>query len=153
MIKSDKLNICQDNFESFVIEIHFSTWYDKLKSCQEKACSVIPQYDSMYAAQMESVTDAARKIKGIIEELREFMLENPLTTDAGKFAKVLAAKETKWKRELQEVKESLDETVANAGKGGKDRVPGREESMLYLWKAGRKEEPYLSGREDSILWI
>ena len=97
---------------------------EKIKMCQEKACTVIPQYDAEYAAQMEGVTEAARRIRGVIEGLRDFMLETPLTTDAGKFKEILEAQEEKWERELKAAKATLDDTVANA-KGA------REISTLY----------------------
>ncbi len=93
---------------------HYDEAMEKLKMCQEKACTVIPQYDSQYAAQMGDVTDAARRIQGVIEGLEEFMQQTPLTMDTGEFKDILEAKEQKWRRELKAAEETLEDTVANA---------------------------------------
>ncbi len=93
---------------------HYDEAKEKLRMCQEKACTVIPQYDSQYAAQMGDVTDAARRIQGVIEGLEEFMQQTPLTMDTGEFKDILEAKEQKWKRELKAAEETLEDTVANA---------------------------------------
>ena len=85
----------------------------KLTACHEKACSIIPAYDSRYAEEMQEITAATRKIKKVIEELQEFMLETPLTTPKNEFAALLKAKETKWKKTLEGVEAVLDETLAN----------------------------------------
>ncbi len=61
----------------------------KLTACHEKACSIIPAYDSRYAEEMQEITAATRKIKKVIEELQEFMLETPLTTPKKDFAALL----------------------------------------------------------------
>ena len=85
----------------------------KLTACHEKACSIIPAYDSRYAEEMQEITAATRKIRKVIEELQEFMLETPLTTPKKDFAALLKAKETKWKKTLESVEAALDETLAN----------------------------------------
>ena len=85
----------------------------KLTACHEKACSIIPAFDSQYAGEMEQITAATRKIKKVIEELQEFMLETPLTTPKNEFAALLKAREAKWKKTLESVEATLDETLAN----------------------------------------
>ena len=62
---------------------------------------------------MQEITAATRKIRKVIEELQEFMLETPLTTPKNEFAALLKAKETKWKKTLESVEAALDETLAN----------------------------------------
>lgn len=91
----------------------------KLTACYEKACSIIPAYDSRYAGEMQEITAATKNIKKVIEELQEFMLETPLTTPKHEFAARLKAKEAKWKKTLERVKVTLDETLANVKGAGK----------------------------------
>ncbi len=92
----------------------YDTAREKLESCKEKACSIIPEFDAKYAAQMQEVTAATNAIKGVVEDLRQFLLETPLTTDCSDFAQVLAAKETQWKKQLKDARSLLDGAVANA---------------------------------------
>ena len=91
----------------------------KLTACHEKACSIIPAYDSQYAGEMQDITAATRKIKKVIEELQEFMLETPLTTPKNEFAALLKAREAKWKKTLESVEATLDEVLANVKGAGK----------------------------------
>ncbi len=85
----------------------------KLTACHEKACSIIPAFDSQYAGEMQAITAATKNIKKVIEELQEFMLETPLTTPKNEFAALLKAKEARWKKTLERVEATLDEALAN----------------------------------------
>lgn len=92
---------------------NYDTAREKLEFCKEKACSIIPEFDAKYAAQMQEVTAATNAIKGVVEDLGQFLLETPLTTDCSEFAQVLAAKETQWKKQLTDARSLLDRAVAN----------------------------------------
>ena len=93
---------------------NYDTTRAKLEACREKACSLIPEYDSQYASQMQEVTAATNAVKGVIEDLKQFMLETPLTACCDDFAQVLAAKEAQWKRTLKGAESLLDGAIANA---------------------------------------
>ncbi len=92
---------------------NYDTTKTKLDQCREKACTVIPAFDTQYAGQMQTITEETGKIKKVIEELQEFMLETPLTTPSKDFEALLKAKETKWKKTLDGVEATLDEVLAN----------------------------------------
>lgn len=43
---------------------NYDTARGKLEACKEKACSLIPEYDSQYASQMQEVTAATNMTEG-----------------------------------------------------------------------------------------
>lgn len=61
----------------------------KLESCRVRACELIPAADSDYAAQTRELAGVAKNLQTLLEEMTQFLIHTPLTTDYSAFKKPL----------------------------------------------------------------
>lgn len=85
----------------------------KIDAVRERACSLIPADDADMAAQIQGITADTRSLLSVLDELRQFILETPLTTDYSSFNRLLDAKEKKWKKTLEDVEDDLSVVLGN----------------------------------------
>ena len=70
----------------------------KLENCRQRACDLIPAADTDYASQTRELAGVTKSLQTLLEEMEQFLIDTPLTTDYSAFKKAFEEVQARWNK-------------------------------------------------------
>ena len=85
----------------------------KLENCRQRACELIPAADSDYAAQTRELMGVTKNLQTLLEEMEQFLINTPLTTDYSAFKKAFEEVQARWNKVTENAATAVEKLMAN----------------------------------------
>ena len=85
----------------------------KLENCRQRACELIPAADSDYAAQTRELMRVTKNLQTLLEEMEQFLIHTPLTTDYSAFKKAFEEVQARWNKVTENAATAVEKLMAN----------------------------------------
>ena len=85
----------------------------KLENCRQRACELIPAADSDYAAQTRELMGVTKNLQTLLEEMEQFLIHTPLTTDYSAFKKAFEEVQARWNKVTENAATAVEKLMAN----------------------------------------
>ena len=85
----------------------------KLENCRQRACELIPAADSDYAAQTRELMGVTKNLQTLLEEMEQFLIHTPLTTDYSAFKKAFEEVQARWNKVTENAGKAVEKLMAN----------------------------------------
>ena len=85
----------------------------KLENCRQRACELIPAADTDYAAQTRELMGVTKNLQTLLEEIEQFLIHTPLTTDYSAFKKAFEEVQARWNKVTENAATAVEKLMAN----------------------------------------
>ena len=85
----------------------------KLENCRQRACELIPAADTDYAAQTRELVGVTKNLQTLLEEMEQFLIHTPLTTDYSAFKKAFEEVQARWNKVTENAATAVEKLMAN----------------------------------------
>ena len=85
----------------------------KLENCRVRACELIPAADTDYAAQTRELVGVTKNLQTLLEEMEQFLIHTPLTTDYSAFKKAFEEVQARWNKVTENAEKAVEKLMAN----------------------------------------
>ena len=85
----------------------------KLENCRVRACELIPAADTDYAAQTRELVGVTKNLQTLLEEMEQFLIHTPLTTDYSAFKKAFEEVQARWNKVTENAATAVEKLMAN----------------------------------------
>ena len=85
----------------------------KLENCRVRACELIPAADTDYAAQTRELMGVTKNLQTLLEEMEQFLIHTPLTTDYSAFKKAFEEVQARWNKVTENAEKAVEKLMAN----------------------------------------
>ena len=85
----------------------------KLENCRVRACELIPAADTDYAAQTRELVGVTKNLQTLLEEMEQFLIHTPLTTDYSAFKKAFEEVQARWNKVTENAEKVVEKLMAN----------------------------------------
>ena len=85
----------------------------KLENCRVRACELIPAADTDYAAQTRELMGVTKNLQTLLEEMEQFLIHTPLTTDYSAFKKAFEEVQARWNKVTENAATAVEKLMAN----------------------------------------
>ena len=85
----------------------------KLENCRQRACELIPAADTDYAAQTRELVGVTKNLQTLLEEMEQFLIHTPLTTDYSAFKKAFEEVQARWNKVTENAEKAVEKLMAN----------------------------------------
>ena len=85
----------------------------KLENCRQRACELIPAADTDYAAQTRELMGVTKNLQTLLEEMEQFLIHTPLTTDYSAFKKAFEEVQARWNKVTENAEKAVEKLMAN----------------------------------------
>ena len=85
----------------------------KLESCRVRACDLIPAADTDYASQTRELAGVTKSLQTLLEEMEQFIIDTPLTTDYSAFKKAFEEVQARWNKVTENGEKAVEKLMAN----------------------------------------
>ena len=85
----------------------------KLENCRQRACELIPAADTDYAAQTRELMGVTKNLQTLLEEMEQFLIHTPLTTDYSAFKKAFEEVQARWNKVTENAEKVVEKLMAN----------------------------------------
>ena len=85
----------------------------KLENCRQRACELIPAADTDYAAQTRELMGVTKNLQTLLEEIEQFLIHTPLTTDYSAFKKAFEEVQARWNKVTENAEKAVEKLMAN----------------------------------------
>ena len=85
----------------------------KLENCRQRACELIPAADTDYAAQTRELMGVTKNLQTLLEEMEQFLIHTPLTTDYSAFKKAFEEVQARWNKVTENAATAVEKLMAN----------------------------------------
>ena len=85
----------------------------KLENCRQRVCELIPAADSDYAAQTRELMGVTKNLQTLLEEMEQFLIHTPLTTDYSAFKKAFEEVQARWNKVTENAATAVEKLMAN----------------------------------------
>ena len=85
----------------------------KLENCRVRACELIPAADTDYAAQTRELMGVTKNLQTLLEEMEQFLIHTPLTTDYSAFKKAFEEVQARWNKVTENAEKVVEKLMAN----------------------------------------
>ena len=85
----------------------------KLENCRVRACELIPAADTDYAAQTRELVGVTKNLQTLLEEMTQFLIHTPLTTDYSAFKKAFEEVQARWNKVTENTEKAVEKLMAN----------------------------------------
>ena len=85
----------------------------KLENCRVRACELIPAADSDYAAQTRELMGVTKNLQTLLEEMEQFLIHTPFTTDYSAFKKAFEEVQARWNKVTENAATAVKKLMAN----------------------------------------
>ena len=85
----------------------------KLENCRQRACELIPAADTDYAAQTRELMGVTKNLQTLLEEMEQFLIHTPLTTDYSAFKKAFEEVQARWNKVTENAATAVEQLMAN----------------------------------------
>ena len=85
----------------------------KLENCRVRACELIPAADTDYAAQTRELVGVTKNLQTLLEEMEQFLIHTPLTTDYSAFKKAFEEVQARWNKVAENTEKAVEKLMAN----------------------------------------
>ena len=85
----------------------------KLENCRVRACELIPAADTDYAAQTRELVGVTKNLQTLLEEMEQFLIHTPLTTDYSAFKKAFEEVQARWNKVTENAATVVEKLMAN----------------------------------------
>ena len=85
----------------------------KLENCRQRACELIPAADSDYTAQTRELMGVTKNLQTLLEEMEQFLIHTPLTTDYSAFKKAFEEVQARWNKVTENAATAVEKLMAN----------------------------------------
>lgn len=85
----------------------------KLENCRQRACELIPAADSDYAAQTRELMGVTKNLQTLLEEMEQFLIHTPLTTDYSAFKKAFEEVQARWNKVTENAATAVEKLMAS----------------------------------------
>ena len=85
----------------------------KLEDCRQRACDLIPAADADYAAQTRELMGVTKNLQTLLEEMTQFLIHTPLTTDYSVFKKAFEEVQARWNKVTENAEKAVEKLMAN----------------------------------------
>ena len=85
----------------------------KLENCRQRACELIPAADSDYATQTRELMGVTKNLQTLLEEMEQFLIHTPLTTDYSAFKKAFEEVQARWNKVTENAATAVEKLMAN----------------------------------------
>lgn len=99
--------------KSRIADIDMDGFLRKIEDCETRATRLIPTADSQYCERTEELLCTIRNIKEAVAEIREFLMNTPLTMSNRDFAVAYEAMHEKCNSSLENANAQMDKILSN----------------------------------------
>ena len=85
----------------------------KLEKCRQRACDLIPAADTDYASQTRELAGVTKSLQTLLEEMEQFLIDTPLTTDYSAFKKAFEEVQARWNKVTENGEKAVEKLMAN----------------------------------------
>ena len=85
----------------------------KLEKCRQRACDLIPAADTDYASQTKELIRVTKSLQTLLEEMEQFLIDTPLTTDYSAFKKAFEEVQARWNKVTEDGEKAVEKLMAN----------------------------------------
>ena len=85
----------------------------KLEKCRQRACDLIPAADTDYASQTKELIRVTKSLQTLLEEMEQFLIDTPLTTDYSAFKKAFEEVQARWNKVTENGEKAVEKLMAN----------------------------------------
>lgn len=85
----------------------------KLENCRARACELIPAVDTDYASQTRELIGVTKSLQTLLEEIGQFLIDTPLTTDYSAFKKAFEEVQARWNKVTENGEKAVEKLMAN----------------------------------------
>ena len=85
----------------------------KLEKCRQRACDLIPAADTDYASQTRELIGVTKSLQTLLEEMEQFLIDTPLTTDYSAFKKAFEEVQARWNKVTENGEKAVEKLMAN----------------------------------------
>lgn len=85
----------------------------KLEKCRQRACDLIPAADTDYASQTRELAGVTKSLQTLLEEMEQFLIDTPLTTDYSAFKKAFEEVQARWNKVTEDGEKAVEKLMAN----------------------------------------
>lgn len=85
----------------------------KLENCRQRACDLIPAADTDYASQTRELAGVTKSLQTLLEEMEQFLIDTPLTTDYSAFKKAFEEVQARWNKVTENGEKAVEKLMAN----------------------------------------
>ena len=85
----------------------------KLEKCRQRACDLIPAADTDYASQTRELAGVTKSLQTLLEEMEQFLIDTPLTTDYSAFKKAFEEVRARWNKVTENGEKAVEKLMAN----------------------------------------
>ena len=85
----------------------------KLEKCRQRACDLIPVADTDYASQTKELIRVTKSLQTLLEEMEQFLIDTPLTTDYSAFKKAFEEVQARWNKVTEDGEKAVEKLMAN----------------------------------------
>ena len=86
---------------------------NKLENCRVRACELIPAADADYASQTRELMGVTKNLQTLLEEMGQFLMDTPLTTDYSVFQKAFEEVQARWNKVTENAEKAVEKLMAN----------------------------------------
>ncbi len=111
--KEYKVSQAAGSLRSHIRGMNLDTVISRLDSCKTRATDLIPMADSQFAKETDALKDTIAQIKSALNQIRDFLVDTPLTVDYNSFLINLEVARANCQKILDEAGQTLDTLLCN----------------------------------------